>query len=185
MRVFISIEFSKEIKEYMYRVQQDIKSSVTKGNFSNIENFHVTLKFIGEKSEDEILYLKEAMERTASGAVPFKLHTGKIGYFQKGNNKILWLGFTKEENLLESLFLNLERELEKIGVAKEAKPFSPHITLLREAILKEDFQMLKQNIKLENREIYVENISLMKSTRINGKLTYIPLYVCKMGTGID
>ncbi|MBU3110193.1 hypothetical protein [Clostridium lacusfryxellense] len=45
----------------------------------------------------------------------------------------------------------------------------------------EDFIMLKQNTRLENREICVENISLMESTRINGKLTYIPLYVCKIG----
>lgn len=91
------------------------------------------------------------------------------------------MGITNEKALLEKLYLTLELELEKIGIKREEKPFSPHITLVREAILKEDFIILKQNTRLENREICVENISLMESTRINGKLAYIPLYVCKIG----
>lgn len=37
MRVFIAIEFSKEIKDYMYRIQQDLKASLEKGNFSNVK----------------------------------------------------------------------------------------------------------------------------------------------------
>jgi RNA 2',3'-cyclic 3'-phosphodiesterase len=181
MRVFIAIEFSKEIKEYIYRVQQDIKISIEKGNFSNMENFHLTLKFIGELSQDKILSLKQAIEKTASSAVSFKLNTDTIGFFPRGNKKILWMALAEEDNLLEKLFLSLEGELEKIGIKKEERPFSPHITLVREAILKEDFTVLEQKTKLENREICVEKISLMESTRINGKLTYIPLYVCEIG----
>ena len=180
MRVFIAIEFSKEIKDYMYRVQQDLRASMEKGNFSNVENFHITLRFIGEQSQDKVLSLKQAIKKTAASGVSFKLQTDTIGFFPKGNKKILWMGITSEKALLEKLFLSLEGELEKIGIKKEEKAFSPHITLVRDAILKEDFIILKQNTRLENREICVENISLMESARINGKLTYIPLYVCKI-----
>lgn len=181
MRVFIAIEFSKEIKDYMYSVQQELKVSMERGNFSNVENFHITLRFIGELSQDKILSLKQAIEKTAASGISFKLHTDTIGFFPKGNKKIIWMGITNENALLEKLFLSLELELEKIGIKKEDKPFSPHITLVREAILKEDFITLKNNIRIENKEICVENISLMESTRINGKLAYIPLYVCKIG----
>jgi len=181
MRVFIAIEFSKEIKDYMYRVQQDLKVSMEKGNFSNVENFHITLRFIGEQSQDSVLALKQAIEKTAACGISFKVQTGTIGFFPKGNKKVLWMGIINEEALLEKLFLSLELELEKIGIKKEEKPFSPHITLVREAILKEDFIILKQNTRLENKEICVDNISLMESTRINEKLTYIPLYVCNIG----
>ena len=185
MRVFIAIEFSKEIKDYMYRVQQGLKANMEKGNFSNVENFHITLRFIGELSQDKILPLKQAIEKAACNSVSFKLQTGTIGFFPKGNKKILWMGITKEKALLDKLFLSLEGELEKIGIKKEEKLFSPHITLVREAILKEDFNMTKQNTILENREICVENISIMESTRVNGKLTYIPIYVCKLGKQSD
>ena len=179
MRVFIAIEFSKEIKDYMYRVQQELKSSIGKGNFSNIENFHLTLRFIGEVSQDKILLLKQAVEETVSKVTPFILGTDTIGFFPKGNKKILWMGISKEP-LLDKLYLSLEEELEKTGIKKEEKLFSPHITLIREAILTEDFKELTKNISLETREISVENISLMESTRIDGKLTYRPLSVCKI-----
>jgi len=181
MRVFIAIEFSKDIKDYMFRVQQDLKASMEKGNFSNVENFHITLRFIGEQSQDKVPALKQAIEKTAASGISFKLQTDTIGFFPKGNKKVIWMGITNEKALLEKLFLSLELELEKIGIKKEEKPFNPHITLVREAILKEDFIIIKQNTRLENREICVENISLMESTRINKKLTYIPLYVCKIG----
>lgn len=184
MRVFIAIEFSKEIKDYMYRVQQELKASMEKGNFSNVENFHLTLRFIGEVPQDKILSLKQAIEKTAANIVSFKLDTDTIGFFPKGNKKVIWMGIKKEKALLEKLFSSLEGELEKIGIKKEEKPFSPHITLVREAILKEDFKILEGNTKLEKREICVENISLMESTRVNGKLTYIPIYACKMQPGI-
>ena len=181
MRVFVAIEFSNEIKEYMYRVQQELKASMEKGNFSNVDNFHLTLRFIGNQPEHRILYLKQAIEKAASSVVSFKLQTDTIGFFPKGNKKVLWMGITKEKKLLEKLYLSLESELEKVGIKKEEKPFSPHITLVREAILKEDFEILKQNMILENKEICVENISLMESTRVDGKLTYIPICVCKIG----
>jgi len=181
MRVFIAIEFSEEIKEYMYLVQQELKSSIEKGNFSNVDNFHLTLRYIGELSQDKILLLKQALEKTASGGVSFKLETDTIGFFSKGTKKVLWMGVTKEKKSLEKLYLTLEDELEQIGIKKEEKSFSPHITLVREAILIGSFEMLRQNTQLENKEICVENISLMESTRIQGKLTYIPIYVCKIG----
>lgn len=180
MRVFIAIEFSNELKEYLYRVQQDLKKSIEKGNFSNIDNFHITLKFIGEASQDKISSIKQVIEKTTSNVTPFTLRTDLIGFFPKGNKKTLWMGIIKEESLLQKLFQDLEGDLERIGIEKDRKPFSPHITLLREAILKEDFKILEQNTKLESREIPIEKISLMESIRINGRLTYIPLYVCTM-----
>jgi len=180
MRVFIAIEFSKEIKDYMYSVQQNLKVSMEKGNFSNVANFHLTLRFIGDSTPDKILLLKQAIEKTASNEVSFSLETDKIGFFPKGVKKVIWMGITKEKKLLEKLYLSLESELEKVGIKKEEKPFSPHITLVREAITNIDFEILKQNIILENKEICVGNISLMESIRIDGTLTYRPIYVCKL-----
>ena len=158
-----------------------MKKSIEKGNFSNIDNFHITLKFIGEASQNKISSIKQAIKKTASNLSPFNLRTDLIGFFPKANKKTLWMGIKKEDSLLPKLFQNLEAELEIIGIEKEKKPFSPHITLLREAILIEDFKMLEQNTKLESREIPIEKISLMERIRINGRLTYIPLYVCIMG----
>ncbi|SHH91915.1 RNA 2',3'-cyclic phosphodiesterase [Clostridium grantii] len=179
MRVFISIELSKKIKKYLYEIQVGIHDNVEKGNFSDIENFHITLKYIGEQTQDEVLSLKKAIKKTATKLVPFKIQTDTLGFFLRGNKKIIWMGLTEKECLLDELFMNLEEELEKIGIKKEVRSFTPHITLLRDAILKGNFNILQNNINSKE-NINVEAISLMESIKINGKLTYIPIYECRL-----
>lgn len=176
MRVFIAIELENILKEYIFQKQQIIKTNSIKGNFSRRENFHLTLRFIGEANREEIESFKKAINETAKAVSIFKMKLGELGYFPRKSKKIIWLGISQGQKSLQQVFNILEMKLENEGFKREARGLKPHITLAREVILNTDFNLLSRQVQIENKEINVKKISLMESTRIDGKLTYIPIY---------
>ncbi|MBF8981922.1 RNA 2',3'-cyclic phosphodiesterase [Lutibacter sp. B2] len=174
MRVFIAIEFEEKIKNYLSNQQQIIKENSIKGNFTRKENFHLTLQFIGEVKREEIHILKEVIDKARSNTNGFQLFLKNIGRFERGKKSIVWVGITKNDEL-EELYYDLENLLEAQGYPKEDRPFKPHITLGRQVIFKEGFEEIQKKSSIEPERIIVNKISLMESTRIDGKLKYIPL----------
>lgn len=172
MRVFFAIEFDENIKSYFYEIQEKVRPYCLAGNFTLKENFHLTLRFIGEQSSEQIHKLKAVLTDTAQ-ASSFELRPEKLGSFRKGNRSIIWIGLEKSPQL-QQLYANLEKVLADNGYQKEERSYSPHITLAREVKI-EDFGSLPGKVHIENPIIKVKSISLMESKRINNKLCYIPL----------
>ena len=177
MRIFIAIEFSKEIKEYIASKQSTVKQHAIKGNFTDLDNLHLTLRFIGDVEENELEGLKKAIDETAEKAEVFQLKLSRLGFFPRGSKKILWIGIEKEYLELQQLVRNLEQALEKHGYRKEDRKYTPHITLGREVLIDEKIEDLNEKAAIESKVIQVTKISLMHSTRVNGRLTYIPIYI--------
>ena len=48
MRLFIAVRFTPEIKELLKAAAVRLKQQSVSGNFTDLENFHLTLAFIGE-----------------------------------------------------------------------------------------------------------------------------------------
>lgn len=174
MRIFTAIALSAPLKEYLSEIQRQIKPYAAKGNFTIPENLHLTLRFIGESTERESQAVLEAMKATAIVANAFTLQTSKLGCFRKGNKLILWLGLEASHSL-NMLFEQLELNLVQQGFQREERPYRPHLTLGREIVLTEDFENIKNIITLEKRQIRVDQLTLMESKRINGKLAYVPI----------
>jgi len=174
MRVFFAIEFNNEIKDYLYSLQQKVREYCVGGNFSHRENFHLTLRFIGEQNPQQVEVLKKVLEEAAAGISPFELRLRNIGSFDKGNKKILWAGLDKSAEL-QNLYQKLEFCLERYGYQKEDRPYSPHITLAREVRLGNTSHNISKTF-VSSLPVKVNNISLMESSRINNKLTYTALY---------
>ncbi|WP_432402666.1 RNA 2',3'-cyclic phosphodiesterase [Wukongibacter sp. M2B1] len=177
MRTFIAIELGDELKDYILKKQQVVKNNSEKGNFSIRENFHLTLKFIGETNNLQIDALKEAIDITTKEFASFRLKLGSLGHFSKKNKKIIWIGISEGEIVLQQLFDILENNLDKQGFEREERGLNPHITIARQVVLKRDFDKISKEINMLHKEIPVKKISLMESTRVNGILTYRPIYI--------
>ncbi len=176
MRVFFAIEFDDEIKKYIKEIQGFIRENSLRGNFSLEDNFHLTLKFIGEVDGEMLSRLKNSMDMAVQGMAPFSLNFKGLGTFTKESRKIVWIGIKNEDNGLSKLYASLEDSLYKNGFARDIKGYSPHITLSRETLFKAGFEKELGKIKVDPKEIKVSEVSLMESTRINGKLTYKEIY---------
>ena len=175
MRVFIAIEFLDEIKDYLNEIKDIVIKESKSGNFTAKENFHLTLKFIGEVNKSKLENIKECIDKVAINHNDFKFKFNNLGEFPRGNKKIIWIGLQANEKLY-NLYLNLEETLSAIGIKKEDREFKPHITIGRQVVLDNDFNKLKENININDMCTFVNKISLMQSTRVNGELKYLPVY---------
>lgn len=175
MRTFIAIEFEEEVKQYLYEIQEIAKTGCKNGNFTPKENFHLTLRFIGDADFDDIERLKEAVFHVSRQSKPFSFALSQLGFFEKGEKKIMWLGIKKSIPLYQ-LYNGLEKNLSRQGFSRNKQDLSPHITLAREVTLYTSPSVLQKKISMENKTVQVNEISLMKSTREGRKMVYEPIY---------
>ena len=171
MRLFLAIPLEESVRKMLYQIENEFFSYTEKGNFTLYENLHLTLVFLGET--DRLAEVKQAMDSVK--AKKFLLHTAKLGSFKKAGGDLYWIGILPSQEL-SSLHAQLCKQLWEKNFLIENRKYSPHLTLARQVILKKDFQIEKFQERIPELFIQVEKISLMKSERIKGKLTYTSIY---------
>ena len=164
MRLFIAIKFSSEIEKVLTDLQDDLKTQGITGNYTNIQNLHLTLAFIGEY--DDPKRVMDALNQVLFDPFTISLDE-QIGNF----GDILWVG-TKKNPTLMSLDLRVRKALDSYHIPYDRKTFRPHITIVRNAKVYGKKEKYISEKKIEKTSMTVEKISLMESSRIDGKLVY-------------
>lgn len=182
MRLFIAINFNEEIKDKLCNIMQRLKQSASSGNFTHRENLHLTVVFIGEVPPEKINSVKAAMDKLYGE--PFMLSINGLGYFKRDEGNIYWIGVEKNDTL-SSINNQLSAELTKAGFTIEKREFKPHLTLGRKVILDNNFYSNEFAKCIPAMTMKADKISLMKSERINGKLTYTEIYSNKLISKTD
>lgn len=166
MRLFYAVNFTAEFKE---KAMDSIKALEGLGVFGRPvqrDNIHLTLAFLGEAEPE---HAKKAMEGV-SGA-PFTLTFHQLGHFWQKDGALVYLAASKSRPLY-SLQKNLVSELKKAGFALDPRPFRPHLTLFRQAVIPSALPASP----IGKLTAQVSGFSLMLSERNKGVLTYTPLY---------
>jgi len=174
-RLFISVNCDDKVKKQLLSVQDKIKSQSVKGNFSLPENLHLTLVFIGETPEDKIQLISSVIEQALNPVVaPFTLTFSTVGCYTHSKKELWWIGTDRDDtrlNNLNTIRRRIADGLSSKGVNFDNRPFNPHITLGREIKHASPIIIPKQEIMYP-----VNRISLMKSERVSGKLTYTEIW---------
>lgn len=128
MRTFVAIELSNdEVVESIKKFQSEINI-----NAKPVEptNFHFTLQFLGEVTEDVSQKIIQALKTIEFSS--FSVNLKGIGAFPKAKfPRVVWIGTDEEGgNLLIQLAKKVEKVLEPLGVFSD-KPFKPHLTVFR------------------------------------------------------
>lgn len=89
--------------------------------------YHLTLKFIGDTNTSDYSAIKEALEQISHS--PFSLTIDRMGYFPPNRHpRVIWAGFEYSEPL-HDLHHKVEETLTELGIEKESRDYTPHITL--------------------------------------------------------
>ncbi len=175
MRLFIAILFQDEIKSCLFDTVNRLKASA-KGTFTRRENLHLTLNFIGET--DRLEEVKAAMQRAVSkaGTGSFPLSILGFGKFTRREGDIYWAGVEKEPALWR-LQKVMVKELKEEGFFEiDDHEYRPHLTLGRRVKPEKYFNEQEFAAGIQPMQMEVTKISLMKSERVQGKLTYTEIY---------
>ncbi|EPY2277803.1 RNA 2',3'-cyclic phosphodiesterase [Clostridium sporogenes] len=173
MRVFYAVTFQEETKEKLIEYKNlvsnnSVSNNSVKGRFTNKNNFHLTLEFIGEVDEKELSLLTNILYKLQNP--PKELITSYIGSFKRRDKEIIWLGIEENKELI-TLQRNLRNLLINNGFKIENRKYKPHITIGREIVTKGP---IDKNI-FSTIKIPIASIALMESKRFNGQLVYEPL----------
>ena len=161
MRLFIAIQLDGNIKDALTAVQKTLRVNRVGGNYTKIENLHLTLAFIGEHSEpDRVL---EVIRSVPFEPIPIQLQ----GFGSFGD--LYWCGLARADELT-AYVRRLRRALAEADIPFDRKRFSPHITLLRRAA----FERMP-GVTVPEASMTAERISLMRSERGENSEIYTEL----------
>jgi RNA 2',3'-cyclic 3'-phosphodiesterase len=129
MRLFTGIELPSGILGTLEELLQRLKPSA-QINWSPPRNLHITTKFIGEWREERLEELKTALA-SLSPRTPISISVEKLGFFPNPHSpRVFWAGIHADAGLA-NLARDTETALAALGIAKEDRAYSPHLTLAR------------------------------------------------------
>jgi len=133
IRAFIAIELPEALKAEIARLQEQLKAkSRTPARWVNPENIHLTLKFLGDIDSDTVDDILLAMGEAARGISSFHFSVKGLGVFPNPQRpRIIWVGLTGSLDKLTNLQQNIDNALDRLGLPREKRPFSPHLTIAR------------------------------------------------------
>jgi len=169
MRLFIAINFPKEVKAAIAEIRDILKESALRGNFTFDENLHLTLVFLGECDLRQAEVIKAVIKNTKFPELTLILE--KAGYFKRDGGNTWWVGL-KENKALSDLQADLTERLRQEGFMLESRRFAPHVTIGREVKIPAGFVLPA----IQQLSFKISSIELMKSERINGRLVYTQMY---------
>jgi len=171
MRTFIAFELPEEIKSGLARLQEEIKVSGADVKWIRPENLHLTLKFIGKASEEQAEKITLMIQEAAGKNSPFMMQIATIGAFPKIDfPRVIWAGLDKGDAEAKKIAAELEKETQMLGIAKEERKFSSHITIGRVRSGKNRLKLVKILKELTDKprerfpEVNIGRITLFKST---------------------
>lgn len=173
MRLFIAIDLPIQMKRTLLGLQNALKANA-KGRMVPLENFHITLHFIGES--DALSDAVSAMQAAIRGIRPFNLHLSGYDTFRRSDSitSIVRIGGDLDE--LSLLYESLQSSMYDHGFSREYKRFSPHITLARSVIYNSNEAEKKLFGSKVNASMQVREITLFESRRTPHGMQYIPLH---------
>lgn len=173
MRLFIAIVPNAEAKQELAEFQKTLKACSTGGLFVPPENFHVTVRFLGECNE--LGPVAESMRQSVRGLRPFALRLAGYGSFARGEGRLAYASLSGDLLELNRLHQTLEAALESAGLGREKRPLKPHITLGRNVRTELEAEESLRAVVLSQR-FTAEELVLFESVRERGTLVYHPLH---------
>lgn len=180
MRIFIGIPLNKKMRSALRSEVQKIKPLIHKGKFSSWEGYHITLRFLGDISEAQMVDLILKLEDTHLRTLPFEVCFTTLGVFKKSKGDILWLGVSENAHL-QALKEEVDTLVVSVGFEPEARAFVPHLTLGRGIRYTQDFEKMQSHWSFKRHCVPVDRIVLFESVQVEGKLSYVPLMYLLIG----
>lgn len=133
VRTFIAVELAPGVKHRAGELIKKLKPTGADVNWVPPQEMHLTLKFLGEISRDEIIPLCRLTQEVAAKFQPFDLGFSGTGAFPHTDHpRSLWIGVEEGLEELRALQTALEQGIyDQLGFPKERRRFTPHLTIGR------------------------------------------------------
>jgi len=129
MRIFIGIDLDDEIRTRIARFLDGVSGFAPEARWVRPESLHITLKFIGEQKAEQVTAITERLRQVQGGG--FDIRLSGHGFFPTAKApRVFWIGIHAGPELAE-LAGRIDAAVAELGIPREERAFSPHLTLAR------------------------------------------------------
>ncbi|MFD3655631.1 RNA 2',3'-cyclic phosphodiesterase [Streptomyces sp. NPDC058620] len=128
VRVFIALAPPDDAKEELARQLRPAYDTHPHMRWNRIEDWHITLAFLGELPADTVPLLRPPLAKLAADHQPPGLALRGSGSF---DDRVLWSGIEGDLEELHMLAADVRTAVKSCGIAFEERPLRPHLTLAR------------------------------------------------------
>lgn len=185
MRLFIAMNFPAPLRRSIAAIGTDLERSGVPARWVDSSAVHLTLKFLGQIPTGRVEGVRQALDEIASAAEPVLLRFEGIGAFPSPRRPgVIWVGIESGPRL-RLLHDALDRRMAEFGVARETRPFRPHVTLGR--VDRDsgpgefrEFEKRTRSLRLDT-EIEIRQIDLVESRLRASSPEYRLIHAAKLG----
>lgn len=183
LRAFIAVEIPAEIQQNVYKqtaaFRRGIESLV---RWVPAHNMHLTLKFLGDVSPNNVEFLVQMLRNEAALVPAFDIHLAGLGSFPNLRRpRVIYVGI-QAPAALDALQRGIEAAARRLGYESEERPFSAHLTLgrLRQNATAVEQQQIRRALESTQVDVFgtarVDSLHLYKSDLNPGGSIYTRLH---------
>lgn len=185
----MAIELPSDVTNALARLAGSLRKSNIRGlRPVRPEGIHLTLKFLGDVSEDRLALVSEKLVFVCSQHEPFCLRLADTGVFPNMRSpRVLWIGIEGDLDRLRTFHQHLNASLSELGFGRERREFSPHLTVarIRDGTPAEDrlraAELLQSSWSPSRLSIKAQASSLMRSILLPDGAKYHRLALASLG----
>jgi len=183
MRTFIAIKIKpeKQLLEVYSALRKSLKNEAI--SWVNADNLHLTLRFLGETSVQQVEEIIRLLEEVAQRFQPFQFNLKEAGFFKSKNKpRVLFLS-VENDLLLKQLAAEIGERVVAFGFSREERPFNPHLTIGRIKYLQNIdafYSLIKKFSEVKIQQATVSEIIFYKSLLSSEGTTYRPVKIINL-----
>jgi 2'-5' RNA ligase len=134
LRLFIALSVPEDVRREIERAQGQLRRAVAPGaiRWTRPEQFHITLKFLGDVPSEQVAALERSVSTVCSGCPALRLSARGIGFFPGAQEpRVIWAGAGDNDGQLAELHRRMDEAVRRFVPAGKAERFAGHITLGR------------------------------------------------------
>ena len=137
MRLFVAIEIDPSVTQALAEFSTTLRRRAhtlapsARIGWVNPEQLHVTSRFVGDVNDEKAAAIAGALLEPLE-VDPFELELAGAGAFpERGAPRVLWAGIAAGIDKVTAVEAEVSGRLAVCGVAREDRPYRPHVTLAR------------------------------------------------------
>jgi 2'-5' RNA ligase len=188
LRLFIAIAIPPTVRKAIEHTQSQLRGQAPPGaiRWSKPEQYHTTLKFLGNVPTDHVEMLKNSVLSVCNTYRAIRLSARGIGFFpNKKKPKVMWVGTNDCNGELARLHQLLNKAVQQFEPKVKTEKFTGHITL---GYVEEGYQSAIENL-LKYTTVFHErhfgdwlakDVKIIRSELTSAGASYIPLVSCPL-----
>lgn len=132
LRTFVAVEIGEEIRKGLSEIITRLKATGTDVKWVAPENIHITLKFLGYIEDTQVAAVSKIIRKAVAFINSFVVDIRHLGAFPNVKRpRVIFAVAHEDGNNLATIYSRLDEGLTELGIEREGREFTPHLTIGR------------------------------------------------------